>query len=221
MNPRPLWRIAGDVIGYVQLFREAPEPNRPDLPSVRNHLLAGIDAFMRDPDARAIPADEVEEARFALVAWIDEMINTSNWAHREDWRKEPLQLQLFQTVHAGNEFYEHLRKLRPDQLEAKSFYYVCLALGFQGEVSDAAQRRTLVNELYESLRVGGFALDLAHEREFTPSAYDLTIRLPERRRMGVWVWLLSFAVLAGAVFGALWFVLGRAADGVPVPPVGG
>src|SRR3990172_12514574 len=118
----PLWRAAGDLVGWVQLFRDAPDSHRPDLPAVRAHLLALIDAFPRDPIAREHPPEEVGEAAFALVAWTDEMLNTSSWAAREEWKKEPLQLQLYRTVRAGNEFFAHLRALRPNQNSAREVY---------------------------------------------------------------------------------------------------
>lgn len=215
---RPLWRVAGEVFAYVQLFREAPEASRSEPTALRAHLISMIEEFTRDPDARAVPAEELEAARFALVAWVDEMINTSSWSNRDEWRKEPLQLQLYQTVRAGNEFYDRLRALRADQLEARAFYYVCLALGFRGQVTDPGERRALLQGLYDSMRVAGSAHELAREPNVAPSAYDLAIRLPERRATSIWTWILSFAVLSLGSFAAFWFVLGASANGVPLPP---
>jgi type VI secretion system protein ImpK len=218
MALRPLWRTAGDLMGYVLLFREAPESHRPDLPALRSHLLGLVDAFGRELDARQHPQDELDEARFALVAWIDEMINTSTWSARDDWKKEPLQLQLFRTVRAGNEFFEHLRGLRPDQNSAREVYFLCLALGFVGETTDPGARRQLIQEQYDQLRVSGRALEVAREVPFMPPAYDLAIQLPDLGGSGLIPKLLLLSVAVGGVFGAFWTLLNIAAGKVPLPP---
>ena len=118
MAPKGRGRLASDFIGAALLFREAPEEHRPDPSALRNHLLALLDGFMRHPAAQAIP-EEAEEARFALVAMADEMIIVSGWSGSEQWRKDSLQLAMYRTNRAGDEFYDHLAKLRPDQNQAR------------------------------------------------------------------------------------------------------
>lgn len=94
MSQTSFGRIASDFIATALLFREAPEEVRPEHPALRNHMLALLDAFRRDPSAQTVP-EEVEEARFALVAFADEMIIVSSWSQREEWRKDSLQLQIY------------------------------------------------------------------------------------------------------------------------------
>jgi type VI secretion system protein ImpK len=218
MSKTPLWRVAGDLVGYVLLFRAAPESHRPDLPALRSHLLGQLDAFARAPETREHPPEEVEEASFALVAWTDEMINTSNWSAREEWKKEPLQLTLYRTVRAGNEFFDHLRGLRPQQNSAREVYFLCLALGFRGQEDSPAERQRLVQEQYEQLRVARRALEVAREVPFMPPAYDVAIQLPDRSRSRILPGLLGLALLAGLGFGGLFVWLRFAAQRIPLPP---
>ncbi len=219
MASRSLGRVAGDLFGYVQLFQSAPENRRPDLPALRSHLLGLLDGFSRHPDAQRIPPDEVEEARFALVAWTDEMIQRSNWIGSEEWRREPLQLQLYRTNKAGNEFYDHMAALRPEQNHAREVYLLCLALGFEGQYAGHdADRRALLQKEYEALRVSGSALEVARESRFLPDAYEVNIRLPDLGKRRVFPTLLLMACAGGVFFGVLWLLLRWAVGDVPVPP---
>lgn len=219
MAARSLARTAGDVLGYVQLFQSCPEERRPELGALRSHLLGLLDAFARHPDAQRVAPEEVGEARFALVAWIDEMIQRSSWSGREDWKREPLQLQLYRTNRAGNEFYDHLAALRPDQNQAREVYVLCLALGFEGQYAGHdAERRALLQKEYETLRVSGQALEPAREPRLLPAAYELSIRLPGLGRRRILPTLLGMALVTGVFFGLLWLWLRVLAGGVPVPP---
>lgn len=83
---------------------------------------------------------DINEASFAVVAWLDEIV-----ASHPDWWKDATQLQvtLFATNNAGNEFFTHLSKLTAEQDEAREVYFVALCLGFVGqyyyEVGDSGE----------------------------------------------------------------------------------
>lgn len=75
-------------------------------------------------------------AKFAVVAYIDEKLLSSNWDGKQKWKKESLQQRLFSTLNSGVEFYERLDRLNPlDPMdrEVRSVYYTCLCRGFQGK----------------------------------------------------------------------------------------
>ena len=127
-----LGRAAGDLIAYVQLFQQAPPEARPDPATLRNQILGLLDAFARDPTAQSAPPVDLEEARFALVAWADESILRTDWSGRQQWLGEPLQLQLFRTNRAGDEFFERLARLRAEQTDAREVFFLCLVFGFEG-----------------------------------------------------------------------------------------
>jgi type VI secretion system protein ImpK len=214
-----LGRIAGDLFGFVLLFGEASEDQRPSVPAFRNHVLGLLDSISKHPDAQQIPADELEEARFALVAWADETVLRSDWSGRDEWLRELLQLQLFRTNRAGDEFYDHLARLRPDQNHAREVYFLCLVLGFEGRYAGhQAERAEIMRQQFELMRVAGRALDLAGAVPLAPPAYELEIRVRGAGGRRLWPVLLSWLGAGAGVFAVLWLVLRLLAAGVPVPP---
>lgn len=96
------------------------------------------------------PPEAVQEALFAVCAFVDEMILTSSWPGRSEWLRRPLQRERFHTLNAGEEFYTHLEALcrqdaallpettwdeapaSPCPREVLEVYVTCLALGFRG-----------------------------------------------------------------------------------------
>jgi type VI secretion system protein ImpK len=210
--------VAGDFFDFLLLFQLYPDSTS-GAAQLRSQLLGLLDGALRDPDARSVPPADLEEVRFALVAWADEIILKSNWSGREDWQREPLQLQLFQTNRAGNEFYDHLARLRPDQVSAREVYFLCLLLGFEGQyMGHEADRRAIIQQQYELLRVAGHAMELGRDEWLAPPAYDTAIRLPPGRRRRIWPMLFAIVLAAAAVFAAFWGILGSAAQRVPLPP---
>lgn len=219
MDAHSLGRLAGDLFAFVQLFGEASDAQRPSGPALRNQISSLLDAFAKDPHVQQVPADEVEEARFALVAWADETILRSSWSGRDDWGRDLLQLQLFRTNRAGDEFYDHLARLRGDQHHAREVYFLCLALGFEGRYAGRdAERAELMRQQFELLRASGRALELASVSPLAPSAYQLAIHVHGGGGKRLWPVLLTWVGGAAAVFGVLWLVLWRLALGVPMPP---
>ena len=123
------------LFDYVLLFQQSDfhhEP-QPAYEHVRREiatLLAHQTAVARD---QGMPEADVQEARFAVVAWADEMIlHQTDWVHHPRWRSTPLQLEYFDTRNGGEELFERLERLRPEQGAVREIFYCCLGLGFQG-----------------------------------------------------------------------------------------
>jgi hypothetical protein len=72
-------------------------------------------------------------ARFAVFAWIDETILSSNWEGKSRWLGEQLQRRFYNTADAGKLFFERLNTIGPHQLDVREIYYLCLAMGFTGQ----------------------------------------------------------------------------------------
>jgi type VI secretion system protein ImpK len=213
-----LGRVASDFIASAVLFREAPDEMRTDLPALRSHLLALLDAFARHPTAQDVP-EEIDEARFALVALADEMIIVSDWSQREQWRGDSLQLQLFQTNRAGDEFYDRLAALRPDQNHAREVYYACLVLGFEGRYAGReADRAELIRQQFEMLRAAHHALDIGAVKPIAPPAYDVSIQIKSGQGQRLWPVLAGWTATVAAFFAVFWIALRWLAGGVPLPP---
>lgn len=79
---------------------------------------------------------QVKAVKFALAAFVDETIMTTNSALREEWEKFPLQLEYFGEHLAGVKFFERLDELLKQvetDTDVVEIYYLCLLLGFKGK----------------------------------------------------------------------------------------
>ena len=128
---------------------------------------------------------DINEASFAVVAWLDEII-----ASHPDWWKDATQLQvtLFATNNAGNEFFTHLSKLTAEQDEAREVYFVALCLGFVGqyyyEVGDSGEIGRLKEIHGRQLPMPPAVLKDIAEEKITPQPYEVAdppgLRFPAR-----------------------------------------
>jgi type VI secretion system protein ImpK len=213
-----LGRIAGDYITLVQLIQQAPPNALPDAGSLRTQLLGLLDQISTGGHETDASQEELDEARFALTVWADEVILRSQWPGREQWQHESLQQQLFRTSRGGNEFYEHLAKLRPEHSSAREIYFLVLSLGFEGQYAlQPDQRTAVITHQFETLRAAGRALEATRESPVTPSAYEVEIELPRASGGGVLSWLGMMLLGLAAVYGLVWAALYLLSGDVPVP----
>lgn len=206
-----LLRATSDVFAQMLLFRGQTDRERPTVASLRSQVLGLLEGMAKHPDVQRVPAGDVDEARFALVAWIDETVNTSGWSSATEWETEPLQYRLYRTRNAGHEFFEHLGKLRPENAAALEIYFHCLALGFCGEYGGREpDRQLLISKTVEKLRHVRRAWDGTREKRFTPTAYDVQIDLGRPKGFGLlkplWLGLAGLALTWALLWGVLtWF----------------
>lgn len=213
MVPARLWRVAGDFVTYVQAFGAAGGAGFPSAPELRARLTA-----MLEPLAHAGPTAEVEEARFALVCWADEVILKTSWPGHAEWLREPLQMRLLHTNKGGDLFFDHLARLRPDQVAAREVYFLALALGFEGQHQGAPhERRRLIDEQYGFLRAAARLVESTREEQLTPAAYRLDVELPREAGSSFLRRLLILGVGLVVVYAVLWIALTLWGSQVPLP----
>ena len=208
-----LGRAARELVTYVQLFRDAPNEVRPAATDLRAHLLRALEDFSRDPDAQAVSGEERDAARFALVAAIDECIIRCGWHGADEWTHDLLQQQLFGTNRGGIEFYERLEALPAEWLQAREIFFLCLVLGFEGQLAgDEGARGELIRRQYEMLRVGAVALDAAGLQYLSPPAYETAIEVGSGGARRLWpvvvTWLFGTAAACALLFLVLWIQAG-------------
>src|SRR5262245_31343073 len=83
---------------------------------------------MRDRAAEGrIPPADVEHARYALAAFIDETILNSHSPMKDAWVAMPLQMRYFNENTAGEGFFERLEQIRKMRgaRDALEVYYLC------------------------------------------------------------------------------------------------
>ncbi len=127
-----MYRVCADVlVTAVQL------PTMPHLPAaaeLRQNLIVALDKVVSRGRRANVPDADLAEARYALVAFLDEQIGKANWPGRSEWLTRPLQLELYRDNNAGEDFFVRMNALlrsgeRPLSVQV---YYLCLALGFRG-----------------------------------------------------------------------------------------
>ncbi len=148
--------LAADVFMLILQLR-ASGSNLGEPEGIGKRIVSFIDSFERKARKSGFTQDEMHQAKFALVAFIDETLIASGWDKKEDWLSNPLQVQLFNRFDAGDEFFQKLIELRKqidDRGQVLEVYYLCLALGFKGKyaVVEQDRLRVIIDETYHDLR---------------------------------------------------------------------
>jgi len=94
-----------------------------------------LDDFNRGARRHGASPDDIDAAKYAFCAAVDEIILRSNFGIRDSWERRPLQLVLFGEQLAGENFFHRLEALRARgsaHLQALEVFHMCLLLGFQG-----------------------------------------------------------------------------------------
>ena len=119
--------------------------------------------------------EQVDGAAFAVVAWIDEIM-----ARNPTWLVSgapPLQVTMFNTNNAGNEFFQHLSALKQDQDEVREVYYHAILCGFVGqyyyENADTGELGKLKELHARQLPVAPAPIHTLREEKITPQPYGV------------------------------------------------
>jgi type VI secretion system protein ImpK len=159
---------------------------------------AGVEA------ARAgVAHEDVQAAKFAMVAFIDETILSSEWAEKDRWLARPLQLEIYDRYDAGEEFFvklETLRGQRGHRAEVLEVYYLCMTLGFKGryQLHDQERLRLIIEETYAELkRAPGMGVGVlsVHGKPRDQVATEVKSKLP--------AWMV---VAAAAILGLIMYL---------------
>ena len=163
-----------DLVAYVVYFQKTGAARQPPFEQVKADVTRLLTQGEASSRRGQLPPDEVDQAKFAVCAWVDEAILSSNWAHRGLWQREQLQRIHFNTTDAGEEFFERLNALGFHQREVREVFYLCLALGFMGRYCHAGDE-FLIEQLKTSnlkILLGSSAGIPSLERaELFPEAY--------------------------------------------------
>jgi type VI secretion system protein ImpK len=188
--------LFADLLSFAYSVRTQPELGSPE--EVRARILSLLGRA--DEQGRELGHDtqQVEEAKFAVVALLDEVVLSSTWTGRDSWRGNPLQRELFRINVAGEEFFTRLDRLRSDakeNLPAIEVFHTCLALGFEGKYKLLGQDR--LQALYREV-----AGELSRPAGITPDHLAPAWRRPDDvvesagERVPVWA---TVGAISGAV----------------------
>ena len=115
-----------------------------------NDLRPKIAAMLMDFEKRAeryrFNHKIIQVSKFALASFVDETVLTNRFHLKEEWEKNPLQLEYFGEQLAGNKFFDKLQAMLK-QIEttqdAVEIYYYCMLLGFKGRYGVYEQEKLL------------------------------------------------------------------------------
>ena len=194
-------------------LRSARDYGTPD--ALRMRLVEMFNAAEREAKRLALPDDAVQQARYAVAAFLDEMILSVPSPHRDAWSARPLQYEFFREHVAGVEFFNRLETLRralPPNKDLLEVFYLCLVLGFEGQYK--LQGREKLKDLIDGLA-----------REIQPKPGEIPLLSPHGKRpdeliemvkQGIPSWVVAVSCFAILFFFyiALSFVISSNANGI-------
>jgi type VI secretion system protein ImpK len=164
-----------ELIAYVSYLIKSLPGEQPGYERVKADISELIANSQSHCKSHQISSGDFELAQFAVFAWIDEVILSSQWQEKLKWQGDQLQRSYFQTVDAGELFFDKLNELEPLQLGVREVYYICLALGFSGRFCNPGDE-FLLNQLKSSnlkLLNGDLAtVDALKDKRLFPEAYS-------------------------------------------------
>lgn len=176
------------ALSYVDTIRNGIHPDYDDVRLGVESVLSANANYAEGGFTR----EQYDNAKFAVVAFIDELILLSDWEQRHRWAHELLQKSHFATTNAGEEFFDKLDSLssfEPGDRDVREVYVYCLALGFVGKFfrpGDRARLEEIRNANLKLLRDSDDVAAVQGERELFPGARKETtagdLRPPTPRR---------------------------------------
>jgi len=108
-----------------------------DVETFRRRMRAALQEVEREASTAGYGSAELRDGEFAVVAFLDEAILSSKDPKAEEWRKKPLNIELFGQAVAGDVFFDKLldierRRDSAHLADILEVYLLCLLLGFEG-----------------------------------------------------------------------------------------
>jgi type VI secretion system protein ImpK len=184
-NPNDLIAFAGPVFDLILRLKAGIVAPSYDL---RPKIAALLADFEKRAERYRFSSKIIQVSKFALAAFVDETVLSSNFNLKEEWEKNPLQLEYFGESLAGNKFFEKLAAMIKQvdvTADAVEIYYVCMLLGFKGRyaVYEKEKLLSIMQETANSLVKAGKIRPV----ELSPHwvANDQPVP-PEKRGMPTW-----------------------------------
>jgi len=203
-----LSELSSDIKSLSLSVRISSDVGEPDEVRKRIHHL--LDKFDREGGPAGFRTEQIADAKFALVALVDETVFNSDWPGKSSWRTLSLQQELYKMNVAGEEFFTRMDKLRGNMKEnhrVLEVYFDCLALGFEGRY------KLFGREKLDAL-IAEFTKELAQGREWSMKKLSPHWERPddfaEAVGEGIPMWLTALFFIPGAaVLVLVFFLLAR------------
>ena len=206
--------VTKEVFNALAQIRRADDRAQPMPEMLYQRMRSFIDRAMRSAAEKGFANNDVQDIGYALVGLTDELVMSKGGELRDYWLPRSLQLQLFNTNVAGEQFFEKLNALRhdPSRLEVLKVYYLCLLFGFQGKYrvrGGEIELASIIEDVGAALARSGMIGDTA----LAPHAARPQENLGGARSHMPLVWIsLVAVVLSIAIFIGLKIAVSNQAD---------
>jgi type VI secretion system protein ImpK len=198
--------VFGDLLVLGTYLKDTKDLGSPDHLRTRLHHLFNVaeekgKSFGIHPDAYA-------QARYAVTAYLDEVIISSRWTNREQWSARPLQYDFFKENVAGEGFFQHLDAIRrsmPLNADLLEVYGLCLIMGFEGQyrIHEREKLRGLIEDVTREVQAKrGDVPTLSPNGKRPEELMELV-----KRELPVWVVLVTSAGIVLLFYLALLFLI--------------
>lgn len=187
------------TVTQLQLLKRERKPP----PEMAYQNLRGLlNTTTRKLEGCGLPPEDITDIRYALVAFIDELMQADPGPLRDFWVSHLLQLEYFSETRAGEGFFERLERLKQERRGAAlRVYYLCLLFGFHGIYGQHGEleRENLIVSVQQALNESGALVDrpILAPRAARPDEPGID---RERNRF------LSWLAIAAAVVSVVWYV---------------
>lgn len=149
--------LCSEVFAFAFQLKTTEDPGGAD--EVKQKVGKLISDFEQNARTAGFKAETVQNAKYALAAFIDETVLAGKFPMKDVWAGSPLQLEYFNDFAAGEEFYNKLKQIREgsgeDRDHVAEVYFLCLTHGFKGmyiDLKGMEERRQLLDELGAELK---------------------------------------------------------------------
>jgi len=167
-----------------------------------------------DQAAARLPAGEQWElAKYAIVAWIDDILVQSSWNQASWWQNNVLEVEIFNTRLCFEQFFVNAKRAAgmPSR-DALEVYYICGILGFRGLYANAqtasmlSQKHGLPPDFPTWARQVSMSIRLGQgRRELSLPGRELYGAPPLKKKSRVvWPWLAASMLGICLVIEYLW-----------------
>ena len=200
-----------ELLAYVAYFLKTVKTRQPAFDQVKADIERLVSQAGTCLQEKGIPKEENDQARFAIFAWIDEVILSSPWNEKAQWQGQQLQRTYFQTADSGEVFFERLNMLGPHQNYVREVYYLCLAMGFTGRYIHEGDDFLLDQLKTSNLKVlmgSSMGLPSLDKGQLFAEAYPRQTKeeTPEQRKRGFSPITLVGIAFPVALFAALFLI---------------
>lgn len=151
--------LCSEVFAFAFGLRASKDPGA--AADVKQKVSTIFSEFETKARSSGFKPESIENAKYAMVAFLDEGVLSSKFPMKDEWAGSPLQLEYFNDFAAGEEFYTKLKQIRgaadSDKRDLLEVYFLCLTHGFKGmyiDLKGMEERKQLMNALATEIKEG-------------------------------------------------------------------